>query len=165
MVEQIPSIPSALRHQPLASPAIPAPTTASADFRLQLALSPFQEQGETFSGKNAFLPCTTAVSTPLRLDHKSFSISCPIALLGSVLERGGSGLTFRHDFSHSEASSAVDCASAAPVDSGLVQLLHSLSIGRKFHRAHHHHASSGVIPAPGIVSLRTMAEPVSECQT
>jgi len=47
MVEQIPApIPSALQHQSLAFPAIPAPTTTSADFSLRLAPLPFQAQGE-----------------------------------------------------------------------------------------------------------------------
>ncbi len=36
-------------------------------------------------GKNALLHCTTAGSTPLRLDHESFVVSCPLALLGSAL--------------------------------------------------------------------------------
>ena len=35
-------------------------------------------------GKNALLLCTTAGFTPLRLDHESFAISCPLALLGSA---------------------------------------------------------------------------------
>ena len=86
MVEQIPApIPSVLKHQSLASPATPAPTTTSADFSLRLAPSPFQAQGEISPGKNALLPCTTAGSTPLRLDHKSFAVFGPLALLGSAL--------------------------------------------------------------------------------
>jgi len=85
MVEQIPApIPSALQHQSLASPAIPVPTTASADFTLRFAPLPFQARGEISSGKNALLPCTTAGSTPLRIDHKSFAVSCPLALLSSA---------------------------------------------------------------------------------
>jgi hypothetical protein len=59
-------------------------TTASADFSLRLAPSPFQARGEISPGKNALLPCTTAGFTPLRLDHKSFAASCPLALLGSA---------------------------------------------------------------------------------
>ena len=46
--------------------------------------SPFQAQGEISPGKNALLHCTTAGSTPLRLDHESFAVSCPLALLGSA---------------------------------------------------------------------------------
>ncbi len=47
--------------------------------------SPFQAQGEISPGKNALLHCTTAGSTPLRLDHKGFAVLCPLALLGSAL--------------------------------------------------------------------------------
>src|SRR5690606_28150463 len=32
----------------------------------------------------ALLHCTTAGYTPLRLDHESFAVSCPLALLGSA---------------------------------------------------------------------------------
>ena len=85
MVEQIPApIPSVLQHQSLASPAIPEPTTTSADFSLRFAPSPFQAQGEISPGKNALLPCTTAGFTPPRFDHKSFAVSCPLALLSSA---------------------------------------------------------------------------------
>src|SRR5690606_32662221 len=48
------------------------------------APSPFQTQSEISPGKNALLRCTTAGSTPLRLDHESFAVSCPLALLGSA---------------------------------------------------------------------------------
>src|SRR5690606_14961995 len=48
------------------------------------APSPFQAQGEISPGKNALLRCTTAGSTPLRLDHESFAITCSLALLGSA---------------------------------------------------------------------------------
>jgi len=44
--------------------------------------SPFQAWGEISPGKNALLHCTTAGSTPLRLDHESFAVLCPLALLG-----------------------------------------------------------------------------------
>ena len=57
---------------------------ASADFSLRLAPSPFQAQGEISPGKNALLHCTTAGSTPLRLDHESFVVYGPLALLGSA---------------------------------------------------------------------------------
>ena len=46
--------------------------------------SPFQAQGEISPGKNALLHCTTAGFTPLRLDHESFAVPCPLALLGSA---------------------------------------------------------------------------------
>ena len=46
--------------------------------------SPLQAQGEISPGKNALLRCTTAGSTPLRLDHKSFAVASPLALLGSA---------------------------------------------------------------------------------
>jgi hypothetical protein len=85
MVDQIPApIPSALQHQSLVLPTIPAPTTASADFSLRLAPSPFQAQGEISPGKNALLPCTTAGLRRLILDHKSFAVRCPLALIGTA---------------------------------------------------------------------------------
>jgi hypothetical protein len=59
-------------------------TTTSADFSLQLALSPFQAQGEISPGKNALLHCTTAAFTPPRLDHESFAEFRPLALLGNA---------------------------------------------------------------------------------
>ena len=62
----------------------PAATTASADFSLRVSTSPFQVQGEISPGKNALLHCTTAGFTPLRLDHESFVVHCPLALLGSA---------------------------------------------------------------------------------
>src|SRR5690606_18936845 len=48
------------------------------------APSPFQTQSEISPGKNALLRCTTAGSTPLRLDHESFAVHSPFALLGSA---------------------------------------------------------------------------------
>jgi hypothetical protein len=57
---------------------------ASADFSLRVSTSPFQAQGEISPGKNAILHRTTAGFTPLRLDHKSFAISSPLALLGNA---------------------------------------------------------------------------------
>ncbi len=48
------------------------------------APSPFQAQGEISPGKNALLHRTTAAFTPPRLDHESFAVSCPLALLGSA---------------------------------------------------------------------------------
>ena len=48
------------------------------------APSPFQAQSEISPGKNALLHRTTAAFTPLRLDHESFTVSCPLALLGSA---------------------------------------------------------------------------------
>jgi len=53
--------------------------------RSDFASSPFQARGEISPGKNALLHCTTAGFTPLRLDHKSFAVSRPLALLGSAL--------------------------------------------------------------------------------
>ena len=63
---------------------VPATTTASADFLLQFPPSPFQARGEISPGKNALLHCTTAGFTSLRLDHKSFAVSRPLALLGNA---------------------------------------------------------------------------------
>ena len=57
---------------------------ASADFSLRLSPSPFQAQNEISPGKNALLHCTTAGFTPPRLDHESFVVCCPLALLGSA---------------------------------------------------------------------------------
>jgi len=48
------------------------------------APSPFQAQGEISPGKNALLRCTTAGFTPLRLDHESFVVIGPLALLSSA---------------------------------------------------------------------------------
>src|SRR3972149_7289164 len=62
----------------------PAATTASADFSLRVATSAFQPWGETSPGKNALLHRTTAESTPPRLDHESFAVSGPLALLGNA---------------------------------------------------------------------------------
>jgi hypothetical protein len=79
MVRQVyPSTPSALRSKPAA-------TTASADFSLRFAPSPFQAQGEISPGKNAILPRTTAGFTLPPFDHKSFAICCPLALVGIAL--------------------------------------------------------------------------------
>ena len=61
-----------------------AATTASADFSLRHSASAFQPQGEISPGKNAHLHRTIAGSTPLRLDHESFAVVCPLALLGSA---------------------------------------------------------------------------------
>ena len=49
---------------------------------------PFQDRGEISPGKNALLLCTTAGSTPLRLDHQSFAVHCPLALLHSAFYPG-----------------------------------------------------------------------------
>jgi hypothetical protein len=57
---------------------------ASADFSRRFPPSPFQAQGEISPGKNALLHCTTAGSTPPRLDHESFVVSGPLALLGNA---------------------------------------------------------------------------------
>src|SRR3989442_13032498 len=45
---------------------------------------PFQAQGEISPGKNALLHCTAAGSTPLPLDHESFAVSGPLALVGNA---------------------------------------------------------------------------------
>jgi hypothetical protein len=45
---------------------------------------PFQAQGEISPGKNALLHCTTAGSTPLPLDHESFAVIGPLALVGNA---------------------------------------------------------------------------------
>jgi hypothetical protein len=45
---------------------------------------PFQAQGEISPGKNALLHCTAAGSTPLPLDHESFAVSGPLALVSTA---------------------------------------------------------------------------------
>jgi hypothetical protein len=57
---------------------------ASADFSLRVSTSAFQPQSEISPGKNALLRCTTAGFTPPRLDHESFAVYGPLALLGSA---------------------------------------------------------------------------------
>ena len=58
---------------------------ASADFSLRVPTSPFQAQGEISPGKNAILLCITAGFAPHCLDHESFAVFSPLALLGSAL--------------------------------------------------------------------------------
>jgi hypothetical protein len=60
-------------------------TTASADFSLRLAPSPFQARGEISPGKNAILPRTTAGSTLPSFDHKSFAVIGPLTLVDIAL--------------------------------------------------------------------------------
>ena len=67
---------SALRQKKLLRPLL---TSRSGSTPL-----PFQDRGEISPGKNALLLCTTAGSTPLRLDHQSFAVHCPLALLHSA---------------------------------------------------------------------------------
>src|SRR2546422_3401616 len=45
---------------------------------------PFRRKARSPQVRVALLHCTTAGSTPLRLDHESFAVSCPLALLGSA---------------------------------------------------------------------------------
>lgn len=52
--------------------------------RSGLAPSGFHPRGEISPGKNALLHCTTAASTPPRLDHGSFAVHGPLAPLGSA---------------------------------------------------------------------------------
>jgi hypothetical protein len=51
---------------------------------LDAAGAPFQARGEISPGKNALLHCTTAGSTPPRLDRESFAVNGPLALLGNA---------------------------------------------------------------------------------
>jgi hypothetical protein len=48
------------------------------------AVGQAQAQGEISPGKNALLHCTTAGSTPLPLDHESFAVIGPLALVGNA---------------------------------------------------------------------------------
>jgi len=75
---------SALRLRLVALLAPANATTTSADFSLRHGPSPFKAQGEISPGKNALLRCTTARFTPPRLDHESFTVTCPLALLGNA---------------------------------------------------------------------------------
>ena len=77
---------SALRPLPAATtPRRKSPWgTASADFSLRVSTSAFQPSGEISPGKNALLHCTTAGSTPPFIDHKSFAVSGPLALIDSA---------------------------------------------------------------------------------
>ncbi|KLN55989.1 hypothetical protein VPARA_26700 [Variovorax paradoxus] len=59
-------------------------TTTSADFSLRASPSPFQARGEISPGKNAILRRTIAPFTLPCFGHKSFAVSCPLALLGSA---------------------------------------------------------------------------------
>jgi len=73
-------LPALLLVRPFAG--LPPATMASADLSLAaLQPSPFQTLGEISPGKNAILHRTTARSTQLRFDHKSFASMCMLALL------------------------------------------------------------------------------------
>ncbi len=80
----IPSIPSALRFRSTASAALPTTTTASADFSLQFAPSPFQAQGEISPGKARRLHRTTAGYTSPPFGRESFADFSPLALVGAA---------------------------------------------------------------------------------
>ncbi|AHZ73363.1 hypothetical protein OU5_P0111 (plasmid) [Pseudomonas mandelii JR-1] len=60
-------------------------TTASADFSLRLAPSPFQARGEISPGKNASFPAHTPDLRSLIFYHKSFAVYGPLALIGFAL--------------------------------------------------------------------------------
>jgi len=62
-----------------------AATTASADLSLHLSTVALSGTSRDSPGENALLRCTTAGFTPLRLDHQSFAVHGPLALLGSAL--------------------------------------------------------------------------------
>lgn len=62
----------------------PAATTASADFPLRLNIVALSGVGEISPGKKALLHYTIAGSTPPPLDHNSFAVSCPLALVVSA---------------------------------------------------------------------------------
>ena len=54
---------------------------ASADFSRRLPASPFQVRGEISPDKSTGLHHTTAGSTTSTLDHESFAVICPLALI------------------------------------------------------------------------------------
>src|SRR5260370_5898099 len=82
--------------------------------------SPFQARGEISPGKNALLHCTTAGSTPLPLDHESFAVRCPLALVHSasypiLVHRPAASL--HASFPHSVALMQLRFASLAVINS------------------------------------------------
>ena len=58
--------------------------SADSSLRRTSATPPFQAQGEASPGKCIDLPRTTAEFTPHTLDHKSFAVIGPLALICSA---------------------------------------------------------------------------------
>lgn len=75
---------SVLHRRLLTSSAPALATTTSADFSLRHGRRPFRHKARSPQVRVAHLHRTTAASTPPRLAHKGFAVSCPLALLGSA---------------------------------------------------------------------------------
>ena len=67
-----------------AFPALPPTTMTSAETLLRQRRRPFRRKAGRPQVRAALLHHTTAASTPLRFDHKGFTVLCPLALLGSA---------------------------------------------------------------------------------
>jgi hypothetical protein len=61
-----------------------AATTASADFSLRFITVTLSGANEISPGKNAIFLRTTVRSTPSILDHKSFALTCMLALIDTA---------------------------------------------------------------------------------
>src|SRR6476469_3118379 len=75
---------SVLRRRGRAFPALPPTTMTSAETPLRQRRRPFRREAGRPQVRAALLHHTTAVSTPPILDHKSFAVSSPLALIGSA---------------------------------------------------------------------------------
>ena len=75
---------SVLRRRGRAFPALPPTTMTSAETLPRQRRHPFRREAGRPQVRAALLHHTVAASTPLRLDHKSFAVLCPLALLGSA---------------------------------------------------------------------------------
>jgi hypothetical protein len=73
-----------LRRRSRAFPALPPTTMTSAETLLQQSRRLFRREAGVPQVRTALLHHTTAASTPLCLDHKSFTVIGPLALLGSA---------------------------------------------------------------------------------
>ena len=75
---------SVLRRRGRAFPALPPTTMTSAETLLRQRRRPFRREAGLPQVRAALLHHTAAASTPRRLDHKSFAVCGPLALLGSA---------------------------------------------------------------------------------
>lgn len=75
---------SVLRQRSRAFPALPPTTMTSAETLLRHSRRAFTREAGRPQVRATLLHHTAAASTPLRLDHKSFAVLGPLALLGSA---------------------------------------------------------------------------------
>ena len=77
---------SVLHQRGRASPALPPTTMTSAETLLRFFFHrrPFRHKAGLPQVRAALLHHTTAASTPPLLDHKSFAVRCPLALISSA---------------------------------------------------------------------------------